>query len=149
MTGCGRTPGAGCRPTREPHTVTASGLRGRHAGVDPYLADYLGEHLWPLFWLVPTTAEYLAALALFIVILTTSDFRYRYRLAVSEGFSKSSQKEPPSAWRHALMRRSQRNRLSWDRFQRLLRKYLPPCRLLHPHPDARFAVKTSDRSRMR
>jgi hypothetical protein len=34
------------------------------------------------------------------------------------------------AWRHALMRRSQRHRLSWDRFQRLLRKYLPPCRLV-------------------
>ncbi|QIO63469.1 reverse transcriptase domain-containing protein [Rhizobium leguminosarum] len=36
-----------------------------------------------------------------------------------------------------------------DSPQRLLRKYLPPCRLLHPHPGARFAVKTSDRSRMR
>ncbi len=53
------------------------------------------------------------------------------------------------AWRHALMRRSQRHQLSWDRFQGLLRKYLPPCRLVHPHPDARFTVKTSDRSRMR
>ncbi|MBX5100085.1 group II intron reverse transcriptase/maturase [Rhizobium lentis] len=53
------------------------------------------------------------------------------------------------AWRHALMRRSQRHRLSWDRFQRLLRKYLPPCRLVHPHPDARLTVTTSDRSRMR
>jgi len=53
------------------------------------------------------------------------------------------------AWRHALMRRSQRHRLSWERFQRLLRKYLPPCRLVHPHPDARLTVTTSDRSRMR
>ncbi|RVP84269.1 hypothetical protein CN096_35985, partial [Sinorhizobium meliloti] len=53
------------------------------------------------------------------------------------------------AWRHALMRRSQRHRLSWERFQRLLRKYLPPCRLMHPHPDARLTVTTSDRSRMR
>jgi hypothetical protein len=51
------------------------------------------------------------------------------------------------AWRHALMRRSQRNRLSWERFQRLLRKYLPPCRLLHPHPDARLTVKTPAFSR--
>jgi len=53
------------------------------------------------------------------------------------------------AWRHALMRRSQRSRMSWARFQRLLRKYLPPCRLVHPHSDARLTVTTSDGSRMR
>jgi RNA-directed DNA polymerase len=35
-------------------------------------------------------------------------------------------------WRHALMRRSQRHRLTWDRFNRLVRKYVPPCRVLHP-----------------
>lgn len=58
-------------------------------------------------------------------------------------------REVGRAGRHALMRRSQRNVLSWDRFQRLLRKYLPPFRLLHPHPDTRLTVKTFDRSRMR
>ena len=42
------------------------------------------------------------------------------------------------AWRHALLRRSQRHRLSWPRFNRLTRKYVPPCRVLHPYPEERF-----------
>jgi RNA-directed DNA polymerase len=42
------------------------------------------------------------------------------------------------AWRHALLRRSQRRRLNWPRFNRLTRKYVPPCRVLHPYPEERF-----------
>jgi RNA-directed DNA polymerase len=42
------------------------------------------------------------------------------------------------AWRHALLRRSQRHRLSWERFTRLTRKYFPPCRVQHPYPEERF-----------
>ena len=52
------------------------------------------------------------------------------------------------AWRHALMRRSQRHRLLWCRFGRLVRKYLPPCKVVHPLPQERFYVKTFGRSRM-
>jgi Retron-type reverse transcriptase len=46
------------------------------------------------------------------------------------------------AWRHALLRRSQRHRLQWDRFNRLTKKYLPPCRVVHPLPSERFHVRT-------
>src|SRR6185369_3307611 len=54
------------------------------------------------------------------------------------------------AWRHALLRRSQRHRLNWARFNRLTRKYVPPCRVLHPYPEERFfASRTLGRSRMR
>lgn len=53
------------------------------------------------------------------------------------------------SWRHALLRRSQRHRLSWSRFNRLVRKYIPPCRVVHPFPSERFNVNTSGRSRMR
>ena len=42
------------------------------------------------------------------------------------------------AWRQALLRRSQRHRLTWSRFNRLTRKYVPPCRVLHPYPEERF-----------
>ena len=42
------------------------------------------------------------------------------------------------AWRHALLRRSQRNRLNWSRFNRLTRTYVPSCRVLHPYPEERF-----------
>lgn len=47
-------------------------------------------------------------------------------------------KEVCRAWRHALLRRSQRSRLNWSRFNRLTRKYVPPCRVLHPYPEQRF-----------
>ncbi|MGS0740476.1 reverse transcriptase domain-containing protein [Glaciimonas sp. GG7] len=53
------------------------------------------------------------------------------------------------AWRHALLPRSQRHNLPWDRFNRLTRKYLPPCRVAHPFPSERFYVNTFGRSRMR
>ena len=42
------------------------------------------------------------------------------------------------AWRHSLLRRSQRHRLNWERFNRLVRKYVPSCRVLHPYPEERF-----------
>ena len=56
--------------------------------------------------------------------------------------------EVSHAWRHALMRRSQRHRMPWTRFNRLVTKYLPPCRAVHPLPGERFHVKTFGRSRM-
>ena len=46
------------------------------------------------------------------------------------------------AWRKALLRRSQRNRMPWSRFARLVEKYLPLCRVVHPFPEERFRVKT-------
>lgn len=42
------------------------------------------------------------------------------------------------AWRHALLRRSQRHRLSWERFNRLVHRFVPHCRKLHPYPEERF-----------
>lgn len=53
------------------------------------------------------------------------------------------------AWRHSLLRRSQRHRLPWSRFLRLVRKFIPPCRAVHPLPSVRFSVNTFGRSRMR
>lgn len=44
------------------------------------------------------------------------------------------------AWRHALLRRSQRHRLCWDRFNRLARRHIPNCRQAHPYPEQRFAA---------
>jgi len=42
------------------------------------------------------------------------------------------------AWRHALLRRSQRHRLNWSRFNRYARRYIPYCRVRQPYPEARF-----------
>lgn len=44
------------------------------------------------------------------------------------------------AWRRMLQRRSQRHTLSWERFSRLVKRYLPSVRITHPYPDARFRV---------
>ena len=42
------------------------------------------------------------------------------------------------AWRHALMRRSQRPKMPWSRFQRIAKRFMPTTRNAHPHPEARF-----------
>jgi len=49
--------------------------------------------------------------------------------------------EVSRAWRRILQRRSQKHRLSWERFGRLVRRYLPPVRVTHPYPEERFRVK--------
>jgi len=43
-------------------------------------------------------------------------------------------------WRRTLRRRSQKDRTTWDRVTRLAADFLPATRVLHPWPDARFAV---------
>jgi RNA-directed DNA polymerase len=45
-------------------------------------------------------------------------------------------------WFKALRRRSQRHRLNWERMDRLATHWLPPARILHPYPEARFAART-------
>ena len=44
-------------------------------------------------------------------------------------------------WRRTLRRRSQRDRTTWERMARLEADFLPSARILHPWPDARFAVQ--------
>ena len=47
-------------------------------------------------------------------------------------------------WHFTLRRRSQKGRRAWtwDRMQRLARHWLPPPRILHPHPSERLLVPT-------
>lgn len=44
-------------------------------------------------------------------------------------------------WMRALQRRSQRHCITWERINRLADEWLPTARILHPWPEARFAVK--------
>ena len=46
-------------------------------------------------------------------------------------------------WLRRLRRRSQRHRMTWARMQRLIDRYLPRPRILHPWPEQRFRVKYS------
>jgi RNA-directed DNA polymerase len=43
-------------------------------------------------------------------------------------------------WYQALRRRSQKTRLTWARMNRIATRWLPPTRILHPFPEARFAA---------
>ena len=45
-------------------------------------------------------------------------------------------------WRQALRRRSQRTHCTWERMGRLSTRWLPPARIVHQHPVARFAART-------
>jgi RNA-directed DNA polymerase len=52
-------------------------------------------------------------------------------------------------WRETLRRRSQRSRMTWERFGRIDARWLPPARIVHPHPSVRFAARTQGRSPLR
>ena len=41
-------------------------------------------------------------------------------------------------WLRSLRRRSQRHRMSWERFASISRKWIPTPRILHPYPNERF-----------
>jgi len=46
-------------------------------------------------------------------------------------------------WFRSLRRRGQRHRLTWERMIRLIKRFLPSPRVLHPWPNHRFHVKHS------
>jgi group II intron reverse transcriptase/maturase len=52
-------------------------------------------------------------------------------------------------WYRTLKRRSQRHRLKWERMIRLIDRWLPKPRILHPYPEQRLRVTTRGRSPVR
>jgi hypothetical protein len=44
-------------------------------------------------------------------------------------------------WRRALRRRSQCDRMTWERFLRLVGRWIPSAKILHPHPHVRFDAR--------
>jgi len=51
-------------------------------------------------------------------------------------------------WRRALSRRGQTT-VPWYVFKKLVNKFIPPVKLIHPFPNTRFERRTQCRSRMR
>ena len=45
------------------------------------------------------------------------------------------------SWLQALRRRSQRQRMNWERFTAKLEALLPSVQVLHPYPNVRFDAK--------
>ena len=52
-------------------------------------------------------------------------------------------------WHKALLRRSQRHRLNWERMDRLINRWLPRPRIYHSYPDLSMYVTTRGRSPVR
>jgi RNA-directed DNA polymerase len=44
-------------------------------------------------------------------------------------------------WYRALRRRSQKRRMTWERFGPLVARWIPAVRILHPYPDLRFGAR--------
>jgi RNA-directed DNA polymerase len=44
-------------------------------------------------------------------------------------------------WYRALRRRSQRSRMTWERFWPLVGRWIPSAKILHPHPNVRFDAR--------
>jgi hypothetical protein len=36
--------------------------------------------------------------------------------------------------------------MTWERYSRIEKKWLPPARIVHPYPSVRFAARTQGRS---
>jgi len=54
---------------------------------------------------------------------------------------RTYRREVARMWLRALRRRSQKHRLTWERFAKIVDQYLPKPRILHPYPEARFDAK--------
>ncbi len=52
-------------------------------------------------------------------------------------------------WFGTLRRRSQRHRMTWDRYDRIAATWLPPARIVRPYPSAALAARTRGRSPVR
>jgi RNA-directed DNA polymerase len=52
-------------------------------------------------------------------------------------------------WRQTLRRRGQKQRLTWEKLNRIFQRWIPIPRRLHPYPNERFDVRIQGGSRMR
>jgi group II intron reverse transcriptase/maturase len=51
-------------------------------------------------------------------------------------------------WFRSLRRRSEKRRLTWERMNKYVTRWLAPAHICHPWPWERFAVRTQDKSRV-
>jgi len=52
-------------------------------------------------------------------------------------------------WHRCLSRRSQKGPVRWDRMHRLIQRFIPPARVVHPSSSVMFAVMMQGKSRVR
>ena len=52
-------------------------------------------------------------------------------------------------WRESLRRRSQRHRMTWERYAQIASRWIPPAHIVRPYPSVAFAAGTQGRSPVR
>lgn len=52
-------------------------------------------------------------------------------------------------WHHALSTRSQKGSVRWDRMHRVIQRFIPPARIVHPSSSVMFAVMMQGKSPIR
>ncbi len=83
---------------------------------------------------IPEQGQWLAAVV--------RGHRAYYAVPGNIGAVTAFRKQVKWYWLRALRRRSQRSRITWARIDRFADRWLPPARIMHPHPGARLAVRT-------
>lgn len=57
-------------------------------------------------------------------------------------------REVTSYWMKSLRRRSQKSNMTWEKFKKLVKIFIPLLRVVHEHPHKRFDVRKLSKSRM-
>jgi RNA-directed DNA polymerase len=81
---------------------------------------------------VPEVGEYLAA-------VVRGHCQY-YGIPGNRGAIRRFRDEVSRHWHQALSRRSQKGTVKWERMQRLIQRFIPPARVVHPSSSVMFAV---------
>jgi hypothetical protein len=68
-------------------------------------------------------------------------YRY-YAVPLTSRVLASFRCEVVYLWRRTFQRRSQKGVITWERMNRLARRWLPTPRILHPYPWQRLCVRT-------
>ena len=53
---------------------------------------------------------------------------------------KSFRDEVTKHWKRVLSRRSQKGYVTWERMNRLINRWLPKAKVMHPYPSQRLTV---------
>ena len=72
-----------------------------------------------------------------------------YGIAGNARAIKRFRDEVSRLWHRALGRRSQKGQVKWERMHRLIERWIPPTRIVHPWPSVTFAVMTRSKSPVR
>jgi len=117
--------------TRSPEALLAKVKALRAEGISTYM--YTGSYHLPSVTITGSVKRDIALIEEVIGV--------KIAIADHRG-SQVTACELARLWYRALLRRSQRKRLNWERMRQLIKRWLPYPRIVHPYPDQRLHVRT-------